>query len=78
MQSVAGSLACFGGGFVAALVYLCLFRWSGSLQMPGGIQVAKLLLVSAVGTFVESFPIQEWDNLTVSLAVAMTSKSLLA
>jgi len=78
VQSVVGSLACLGGGFLTALVYLEFFRWSGSLQMPGGMPVAKLLLISVVGTVIESFPIEDWDNLTVSVTVALTSRLLLA
>jgi len=77
-KSVVGSLACLGGGFLTALVYLEFFRWSGSLQMPGGMPVAKLLLISVVGTVIESFPIEDWDNLTVSVTVALTSRLLLA
>jgi dolichol kinase len=71
-------LACFVGGFLTALVYLNIFIWSGTLEMPYGIDLTKLLLVSAVGTAVESLPIKDWDNLTVTLAVALISQALLA
>jgi len=78
MQSVAGSLACFVGGYLTALVYLKIFMWSGTLEMPQGIGLARLLLVNAIGAAVESLPIKDWDNLTVTLAVALTSHALLA
>ena len=78
MQSVAGSLACFFGGFMTTLAYLQIFLWSGTLQMPGGIPITRLLLVSTLGTVVESLPIKDWDNLTVTIAVALASQAFLA
>lgn len=77
-KSGAGSFACFAGGFLTALLYLNIFRWCGTLQMPGGVDIVQLLIVSAVGTIVESLPIKDWDNLTVSLAVGVMSQALLA
>lgn len=78
-KSLAGSLACFVGGFLTALLYLSIFNWSGSLQMTAdtGLGVIRLLLVSAIGAVVESLPVKDWDNLTVSLGVAILSQALL-
>ena len=78
VQSAAGSLACFLGGFMTSLVYLQMFVRSGTLQMRGGVPITRLLLVSALGTAVESLPIKDWDNLTVTIAVAFASQALLA
>ena len=78
MQSAAGSLACFLGGFITSLNYLQIFVWSGTLQMHGGVPIPRVLLVSILGTAVESLPIKDWDNLTVTVAVAFASQALLA
>lgn len=79
MQSWAGSLACLGGGFTAAYIYLELFQWQGFLKLSEEKYFGfRLFCVSIIGAFVESLPIPEWDNMTVSITVAGLSKLFLS
>ena len=80
LQSWARSLACFGGGFIAAFAYIQFFRWQGLLEIPteNFVTGLKVLLVSFAGTAVESLAIKDWDNVTVSVAVAALSMWILA
>ncbi|MDR0719411.1 MAG: phosphatidate cytidylyltransferase [Treponema sp.] len=54
-KSIEGSLACFIAVFIAA------FRVCGSLQLAGAVAVTA--------TFVEAFPLEDYDNLMLPLSV---------
>lgn len=69
MQSWPGSLACAVAGFFTTAAYISLFRALGYITSPKeATSTNRVLLVSSISALVESLPVQEWDNLTVSLA----------
>lgn len=72
-KSFAGSLGFFCTGFVCTAVFLQWFAQHGLLWMPS---YQDLALVSLIATVVESLPVQDWDNITVFLAVVAAGRFL--
>ncbi len=67
-KSVAGSLAVFVGGWLLAVLVVAIFVSAGVF---GGSSTSYFLPIAAiafVGMLVESLPLREVDNLTVTLA----------
>jgi dolichol kinase len=74
MQSMAGSAACLGGGFVAGALSLWYLQSSQVMgQLPPDSLLLGSLLVACIGAAVESLPIPEIDNITVPVAVVLVS-----
>lgn len=68
-KSYAGSAGFFVVSSVAMVAFAILFgRWG----FATGVPLQSILLASAVGTFVESLPMDEVDNISVPAAVAAT------
>ncbi len=70
-KSVAGSLAVFVGGWLLAVLVAAIFVSAGVF---GGSSTSYFLPIAAiafVGMLVESLPIREVDNLTVSIAAVV-------
>lgn len=71
-KSWAGSMAMFGGGFVLGAMILVIFVNIGLLSAPFSTYLTPLLVTALVATIVETFPIRDWDNVTVTLASVAT------
>lgn len=67
-KSVVGSLSVFFGGLVAAALVLAAFVAAGTFPAPFSAYLLPLLIISAAGALVESLPLKDIDNLTVTLA----------
>jgi len=69
-KSFAGSAAMFGGGFLFALIFVAAFNAWGYFYQPVTFPSAlyAIAIISLVATLVESFPFQDIDNITVTLA----------
>jgi len=69
-KSFAGSAAMFGGGFVFALIFVFAFNAWGYFYQPVAFPSAlyAVALISVVATVIESFPFQDIDNITITLA----------
>ncbi len=65
-KSIAGSLAMFLGGFFFALAILGVYVAAGIFPGPLGNYLPGLLLIAVVGTIVESLPLKDIDNITVT------------
>jgi dolichol kinase len=76
LQSVAGSLSCFLGGWLAGWIFLLYFQSWGVLEqgVDGWEAAAGSALAALAGALVESLPWPEVDNVTVPLAVAVTAR----
>ncbi|KAK9810104.1 hypothetical protein WJX72_004953 [[Myrmecia] bisecta] len=76
-KSWAGSAACAIGGFLAAHHVVQGFRKIGYLtlgaQPPNSVWIATTAACALVGAAVESLPVADYDNLTMSVAVWLTS-----
>jgi phytol kinase len=67
-KSVAGSLGMFAGGWVLTALILGIFVAAGVLPGPFAGYLLPISLIALVGTAVESLPIRDVDNITVTLA----------
>ena len=67
-KSWAGSLGVFLGGWVLSAFILAVFAAAGVFQAPFTSYLRGITLVSLAGALVESLPLEDVDNLTVTLA----------
>jgi len=71
-KSIVGSLGMLVGGFLTALIVLALYVAVGELSQPFSSYLLPLAVIAFAGTIVESFPLKDIDNITVTLtAVAL-------
>lgn len=75
----AGSLAMFLGGYFLAVTFVLLFDRAGmyAIGLPVAQISGRLALVALVATLVEALPLEDVDNLTVSLTAVLTGLLLL-
>jgi phytol kinase len=66
-KSVAGSLGMFLGGWVLAAFILFIFVLKGLFPAPFGIYLLPITVLALVGMLVESLPLKDVDNITVTL-----------
>ncbi len=66
-KSIGGSLAVFAGGLVLSGFVLAIFLLNGVYAKPFAAYLPGLVWVALCGTLVESLPLKEVDNLTISL-----------
>lgn len=66
-KSIGGALAVFLGGFVLSSLILSIFILAGVFNRPFNAYLPGLLLVAISGTLIESLPVKDIDNLTISL-----------
>jgi phytol kinase len=78
-KSWAGSLAMFLGGFTFALVFLALFNALGDFNptLPLGPTALKVALIALAAAAVEALPLDEADNLTITVVGAALGLLLL-
>jgi L-ascorbate metabolism protein UlaG (beta-lactamase superfamily) len=70
-KSMQGSLAVFIGGWFLAAIILALFTAVGRFPGPFFNYMPGLILTALVGAVVESLPLKDIDNLTVTLAAVL-------
>jgi phytol kinase len=66
-KTIAGSLAMFIGGWVFVIVILFIFIQSGIFHNPLIAYLPSVTLITLSATIVESLPLPDIDNITVSL-----------
>jgi len=74
----AGSLACLLGSFCTSVPLMTLFINHGFFHLEAHELIRGCAICSAVGMLVESLPIIEYDNLTVPVAVAISSQQVMS
>lgn len=67
-KSLAGSLGMLLGGWGLAVFLLGVFVWAGVFPAPFSAYLWPVTAIALGGTVVESLPLREVDNLTVTLA----------
>lgn len=67
----AGSLGMFLGGWLCAAALLAIYSAAGLFSLPTAFYFGPLALIALAGVLVESLPIQDLDNITVTLAAAL-------
>lgn len=70
-KSLAGSAAMFIGGFVFAFLILGVFVWAGIFHGPWSSYLAPVFIIALAGTAVESLPLKDIDNITVTLGAVL-------
>lgn len=70
-KSVAGSLGMLLGGWVLAAIILFIFVIAGVFPSPFGIYLLPITIIALVGTLVESLPLKDVDNITVTLVAVL-------
>jgi len=71
-KSFGGSLGMLVGGWAFAFMVLAIYIWAGVFLHPLSEYIPKLLIIAVAGMLVESLPVRDIDNLTISLtAVAL-------
>ncbi len=76
-KSWAGSLAMFLGGWFSSLTIIALYLAAGIFTGPLSAYVFPLTIIAVVGTLVESLPLRDIDNLTITVAALLTGHLLL-
>jgi len=75
-KSWIGSLGMLLGGWVFAAFILWVYVESGVFAAPFNIYLIPLTIIALVGTLVESLPIKDVDNITVTLAAVILGQIL--
>lgn len=70
-KSVAGSLGMLLGGWSLAAFILFIFVLKGIFPGPFGVYLLPITLIAMVGTLVESLPLKDVDNFTVTLVAVL-------
>jgi len=73
-KSVVGSLGMFIGGWVLAILVIAIYIPFGILPGILGDYLLPITVISLLGMVVESFPLKDIDNLTVTLAAVLLGK----
>jgi len=76
-KSWMGSLAMFLGGWVLALCVLWVYVASGIFTGPMSIYLPALTWIALATTIVESLPIQDIDNITITICAVLLGHVLL-
>lgn len=79
LQSVGGTLACFIGGFLAALLLVLRFQHGNFIEQPMSLREAALgsALGALAGAIAESFDTGPWDNIPTVMASAIIAHVVL-
>ena len=70
-KSVAGSLGMLLGGWVLAAFVLFIFVFAGVFPAPFSAYLLPITYIALVGTLVESLPLKDVDNITVTLVALL-------
>lgn len=75
-KSWVGSLGMFAGGWIFAMVILAIFISNGNFPDSLSEYLAPVTIIAFLGTLVESLPIKDVDNLTVTTVAALLGMQL--
>jgi phytol kinase len=76
-KSWAGSLGMFLGGWILSILIIWVFLASGEFSSPIQSYLLPITIIALVGTFVESLPLKDIDNITVTLSAVIIGLLLL-
>lgn len=76
-KSWAGSLGMFLGGWIFAIVIIAVYLGAGIFPVTLGAVLPAITIIALVGTAVESLPVHDLDNITVTLAAVLVGLALL-
>jgi phytol kinase len=70
-KSLAGSLGMLLGGWVLSVLILGIFSAVRVFSLPIQSYLLPITLIAVVGTLVESLPLKDIDNITVTLSAVI-------
>ncbi|MBN2547653.1 MAG: phosphatidate cytidylyltransferase [Anaerolineales bacterium] len=70
-KSWVGSLGMLAGSWVFAVVVMAIFTQAGVFSLPISSYIPAITLIALIGTLVETLPIKDLDNITVTLAAVL-------
>jgi phytol kinase len=70
-KSWAGSLGMFVGGWVLSVLVVWIFSAAGVFSQPIQTFLLPITVIALAGTLVESLPLKDVDNITVTLAAVI-------
>lgn len=70
-KSLAGSAGMFLGGWILSALILILYICAGIFQGPFTAYLLPLTIIAAAGTLIESLPLRDIDNITVTLTAVI-------
>lgn len=76
-KSWVGSLAMFFGGWILSIAILGIYIITEIFAGPLGIYLFPLTIIALVGTIVESLPLKDIDNITVTVSAVIIGHFLL-
>lgn len=71
-KSAAGSFGVFAGGWILSVLILFIYKTVGVFTAPLASYLVPVTIVALVSTLVESLPHKDVDNITVTIAAAIT------
>jgi phytol kinase len=76
-KSWAGSIGMFLGGWILSVLVIWIFSMAGVFSTPIQAYILPITLIAIAGTIVESFPIKDADNITVTLSAVIIGHLIL-
>jgi phytol kinase len=70
-KSIIGSVGMFLGGWVLSVLIVWAFSATGVFSQPIQSYLIPITIIAIVGTLVESLPLKDIDNITVTLSAAI-------
>jgi phytol kinase len=70
-KSVVGSMGMFLGGWVLSVLVVWIYSVSGVFSQPIQFYLLPITIIAVVGTLVESLPLKDIDNITVTMAAVI-------
>jgi phytol kinase len=66
-----GSIGMFLGGFLLSIAILAIYVAYGIFSIPIQVMLPPILIIALVGAIVETLPLQDIDNITVTLSAVV-------
>jgi phytol kinase len=70
-KSLAGSLGMFLGGWLLSILIIWIFTAAGVFSLAIQSYLLPITIIAVVGTLVESLPLKDIDNITVTLSAVI-------
>jgi phytol kinase len=70
-KSIAGSTGMFVGGWILSILIMWIFTTYGVFSSPFQSYLLPISIIAATGTLVESLPLKDIDNITVTLSAVI-------
>jgi phytol kinase len=77
LKTVAGSIAMLLGSFILSWLVIYVFHMVGNLQVVWSRFIPSLFVICVISTLVESIPLKDYDNLTVTMTAVLLGLILL-